>query len=110
MTEPPLPQPSLQRTGDGRFALSGPVVFATVTSLLPTGEQLLAADGEVTVDLGEVTAVDSAALALLVEWLRRATAAGRTLRYTGLPARLQDIARLGGVDKVLGATAAAATG
>ena len=52
-------------------------------------------------NLGEVTRVDSAGLALLLEWLRLARSEGRAMRFTALPDKLLAIARLSGVDGLL---------
>jgi phospholipid transport system transporter-binding protein len=53
------------------------------------------------VDLGEVTELDSAALALILAWLRDARAAKRELAFTNLPQSLQTLARLYGVEELL---------
>ena len=54
-----------------------------------------------TVDLGEVTELDSSLLAAMLAWLRDARAAGRKLAFANLPESLQTIARLYGVDSLL---------
>ena len=54
-----------------------------------------------TVDLGEVTELDSSALALLLAWLREAKAGGRTIAFANLPESLRTIARLYGVEDIL---------
>ena len=84
----------------GRIVLSGPVTLANVAAVLEEGRRHLA-DGASTVDLGEVTELDSSALALLLAWLREARAAGRSLAFANLPAALQTIARLYGVEAML---------
>jgi phospholipid transport system transporter-binding protein len=53
------------------------------------------------VNLAEVTRADSGALALLVDWLAWAHAAGRELRFTALPAPLLALARLSGTEDLL---------
>jgi phospholipid transport system transporter-binding protein len=83
-----------------RMTLSGPVTLANVAKLLDEGRQHLE-EGVRTVDLGEVTELDSAALALLLAWLREARAKQREVAFVNLPESLQTIARLYGVDGVL---------
>jgi phospholipid transport system transporter-binding protein len=83
-----------------RMLVSGPVTLANVAQLLEEGRQHLA-QGVATVDLGEVSELDSSALALLLAWLREAKAAGRSLAFANLPESLQTIARLYGVDTLL---------
>jgi phospholipid transport system transporter-binding protein len=83
-----------------RMTLSGPVTLSNVGRMLEEGRQHLE-EGVRTVDLGEVTELDSAALALLLTWLREARAKNRELAFANLPDSLQTIARLYGVDSLL---------
>ena len=80
--------------------VSGPVTLGNVAGLLEEGRRHLA-EGVRNVDFGEVTEMDSAALALCLAWLRDAKAAGGTLTFTNLPESLQTIARLYGVHSLL---------
>jgi phospholipid transport system transporter-binding protein len=91
----------LQALGDGRFALQGPVVFSTAGDLLKTGNRLFAGNTDVHLDLSAVTRVDSAALALIIEWLRQAEHTGHKLHFTGMPEKLRSIAQLTGTDAIL---------
>ena len=81
--------PVLRSEGPGQLALSGPLVFST------------AGGSAISIDLGGVTRVDSAGLALLLEWLRWGWAEGRAVRFTALPEKLLAIARLSGVEDML---------
>jgi phospholipid transport system transporter-binding protein len=86
---------------DGRrITLSGPVTLANAARLLDEGRQHIA-EGARTVDLAEVTELDSALLALLLAWLREARAAKRELLFANLPQALQTLARLYGVEELL---------
>lgn len=72
----------------GLARVSGELSFSSVTSLL--GESLFEESGrDWTIDLDEVEKADSAALALLIEWLRRAKSANCTLRFANIPEQLQ---------------------
>ncbi|MDX9766411.1 MAG: STAS domain-containing protein [Ectothiorhodospiraceae bacterium] len=90
----------LEPAGDGRWRLAGELSFASVGSLLPDGRELLNG-GEVVLDLSGVTRADSAGVALLVEWLRQARAAGVTLRYAGLPPQMRSLIDLSDLDDIL---------
>lgn len=90
----------------GRFRLEGAAGFGQARGLLAAGERLFASLPAVTVDLGGVTQVDSATLALLLEWRRLAVRRGQAVTYTGLPGRLAALARLSGVAGLLGVGAA----
>jgi phospholipid transport system transporter-binding protein len=58
-------------------------------------------DGQTEIDLGELTAVDSAAVATLLEWKRAAHRKGQALAFRNLPASLVSIARLYDVAELL---------
>ena len=83
-----------------RITLSGSVTLANATRLLDEGRQHLA-EGARTVDLGEVTELDSALLAVILAWLRDARAAKRELAFANVPQPLQTLAHLYGVEELL---------
>lgn len=85
------------------MVVSGPVTLANVAALLDEGRRHLA-DGVQTVDLGEVSEMDSALLALLLAWLREARQHERALAFANLPESVRTIARLYGVDRLLPAS------
>jgi phospholipid transport system transporter-binding protein len=90
----------MMRREDSRIVLSGPLTLANVAAVLEEGRRHLA-EGAAVVDLAGVSELDSSALALLLAWLREAKAGGRTLAFANLPASLQTIARLYGVEDLL---------
>jgi phospholipid transport system transporter-binding protein len=96
-----LSGPSLTASGAGLIVVKGPVTFATAGTLLDTGRTMFAGQPVVTVNLHEVTNVDSAGLALLLEWLRQARAERRAVLFQGVPDKLFAIARLSGVEALL---------
>lgn len=57
--------------------------------------------GHTVFDLASVQAVDSSAVAVLLAWKRTARKAGAALAYVNLPASLQSLAALYGVDAFL---------
>lgn len=84
-----------------RMALSGPVTLANVAEVLEEGRRHLQ-EGVERVDLSGVTEMDSALLALLLAWLREAKGRNRELALDNPPPALRTIARLYGVDTLLG--------
>jgi phospholipid transport system transporter-binding protein len=89
---------------EGRCILvSGPVTLSNVALVMEEGRQHLE-EGVRQVDLGEVTEMDSALLALLLTWVRDAKARQREISFTNLPESLKTIARLYGVDSLLPAS------
>lgn len=93
--------PSLTSTAPGAFAVVGPVTFATAGSLLEAGRTQFAGQSVAVVNLGGVTRMDSAGLALLLEWLRQARGEGRAMTFAALPDKLLAIARLSGVEGLI---------
>ena len=83
-----------------RMVLSGAVTLANVAALLEEGRRHVD-EGVRIVDLGEVTEMDSAALALLLAWLREAKSRNVALQFARLPESLRTIARLYGVDELI---------
>jgi len=84
----------------GRLAVSGRLTIATVPALFEAGLQHLASE-DLLVDFSRVEAVDSAAVSMLLGWLRAAQRNQRALRVTGLPEDLLSLARLYGVAELL---------
>lgn len=83
-----------------RILISGPVTLANVAAVLDEGRRHLE-EGVRTVDLAEVTEMDSSLLALMLAWLREAKSRNRELAFANLPESLRTIARLYGVDGLL---------
>ncbi len=82
------------------IVVSGPVTLANVSSVMEEGRRHLE-EGVQTVDVGEVSEMDSSLLAMLLAWLREARAKKRELVFANLPEALQTIARLYGVEGLL---------
>ena len=86
---------------EGRcIMVSGPVTLANVASVMQEGQRHLA-EGVQTVDVGEVSELDSSLLAMLLAWVRDAKAQQRELKFINPPEALQTIARLYGVESLL---------
>ena len=83
-----------------RITLSGPVTLANAARVLEEGRQHFA-EGVRTVDMGEVTELDSALLALALAWLRDAREARRELSFANVPEALQTLSQLYGVENLL---------
>jgi phospholipid transport system transporter-binding protein len=58
-------------------------------------------EGQSEIDLAQLTAVDSAAVATLLAWRRAATSRGAALTYRNMPANLRSLADLYGVTELL---------
>ena len=89
----------ISRDGDC-FRVSGRLTIDVVTALYNSG---LPPDGEsaLVVDLGRVEAVDSAAVSLLLSWLRRAQRDHVSLCFSNIPDNLMSLARMYGVAELI---------
>ncbi len=77
------------------------LTFHNAQAALEQGCAAVAA-GETVFDLGGVKAADSSALSLMLAWQRRAQAQGRALKFVNVPANVDALAKLYGVDELLG--------
>jgi len=89
----------IKRDGDS-LVLEGAVTLDTVPGLIGAVEEHLGQGARV-IDFRNVTEVDSAAVALALEWLRRAAESKTGLRLVNLPAAMQNLAKLYGVSELL---------
>lgn len=84
----------------GRCEVRGPLTIATAARLADAGRRLFVAEN-VVVDLAGVTEVDSAAVSVLLEWRRAASAGNRRITYVHIPASVMSLATLYGVADLL---------
>lgn len=88
--------------GGGQYALSGELTFATVPGLWrPSADQAFDRGAAVRLDLSDITRVDSAGIALLIELTRAVRRGGGEIRLEHASAQLMAIAEVSGLDKVL---------
>lgn len=97
------PQVTVASTAPSKYAVSGPLTFATARAALAGGiESFASASGSpIEVDFAGVEAADSAGLAVLLEWLAWGRRNGRELRYTRVPEAICAIARISEVESLL---------
>jgi phospholipid transport system transporter-binding protein len=92
----------LQAGSGGQLSARGPLTFATARRAREAGLQRLAAgSGALEVDCAGITVVDSAGLAVLVDWLGRAKRAQRKLCYRHLPDGVVALARISDLEELL---------
>ena len=81
--------------------LSGSLDFYTVPALENELDELLTKNQPIFIDLSGVSRSDSAGLALMIEWLKRATQANVELSLLNLPAQMQNITRVSNLAGIL---------
>lgn len=90
---------------DGWWQISGDLLLADIETLLAQGI-VISSGPTLEIDLAAVGEVDSAAISLLFDWVRQATERGCQLTYSNLPANLNSLATLYGVQDLLPVTPA----
>jgi phospholipid transport system transporter-binding protein len=84
--------------------LTGALDFESLPGVLVESEKYIARTDlpeRLTIDFSDVPAVDSSAVALLLEWLRRAREKGVALEFANLPPNLLALAELYGVRQII---------
>jgi phospholipid transport system transporter-binding protein len=97
-------EPSLKQQSEGTgWLLSGVVVTRTVLPLISQGRDCIdtASDAVMTVDLSGITESDSAAVALLIDWVRYAHRRQKQLVFTNMPGPMHDVVQVSGLEKIL---------
>jgi phospholipid transport system transporter-binding protein len=93
---------TLAAVSPGRFALAGDLRFENAARVLAEGDAAFGSLADAEIDLAGVARVDSAALALLLEWSASAREAGRSLRYRNVPEAIAALAGISEVSELIG--------
>jgi len=85
------------------LAVSGVLDAESVLGLQASGAQWIKGDApqQFTLDLADVQYSSSAGLALLLDWLRTAGACGKQARIAHMPADMQALVRVSGLENLL---------
>lgn len=95
---------TLNQQSENLWALQGDLTVASINKVLQQGYKSIAKLGsgaELCLDCSGLKKVDSASVALLVEWLRAAKAKQVTLRFTKMPEMMQRIIQLSNLEELL---------
>ena len=93
---------AVRRRGDGVVEVSGRLTFQTVPEYVARNGVLDEGAGPITVDMENVTQVDSAGVALMLEWMEQARTRERELRFINLNQQLRNLISVSGLDKAFG--------
>lgn len=89
--------------GDGVIEVSGRMTFQTVPEFVTRGTAVFnGGTGAITVDMQKAELVDSAGVALMLEWSAKARAARRELRFVNLHDQLRHLIGVSGLGKAFG--------
>ena len=84
------------------YRIIGELNMSTVPELLEMMSSLLDGAGqERVIDLAEVSRSDSAGLALLLDWMSQAQQKNISLSFKNLPAQMQAIIKISGLDSLI---------
>jgi phospholipid transport system transporter-binding protein len=86
------------------LTLKGALSFETIPTVLEESTAYASRPdlpARLTIDFAAITSVDSAAVALLLDWRRMAVKRGKTLVFVNLPANLLALAELYGVAELI---------
>lgn len=92
----------IEERGEGSFAVTGEMSFATVPGLWAQSRDAFAdGKGALEIDLSAVERADSAGLALLVAWTREARREDKAVRYIDPPEQLLALAEASKLNSLL---------
>lgn len=93
---------SVKRAGD-TVSVAGTLTITTASAVLAAASECFDVDSRLlNVDLSGLQQVDSSALAVLLEWLRRAARSDQQLAFRDVPERLKQLAQISELEDVLG--------
>lgn len=81
--------------------VSGDINFETVVSIWNDSLPLFSHCQNLSFDFSNVTTANSAALALLLEWIKYAKIQNKSISFQHLPGQLISIAKLAGMEQLL---------
>jgi len=92
--------PVLNTSDDGAWTVEGELTFASVPALQDRTQALFDAP-PATLDLAGIERIDSAGIALVVEWARRARGTGASMRLVNVPAGMLALSKTTGLIRLL---------
>ena len=96
---------SLSHEKDGDYSLSGKLSFDTISSLLDCSDRLFnnTPQGQmITIDCAKLNHIDSAGIALFLEWKRKARHRKQEIQFKSLPKQAKAIIKAAHLDDILG--------
>lgn len=82
------------------WKLSGEVVIQTATALLESSKAL-SMTPNTKINFSDVKNIDTSTISLIFEWKRRAQKENQSIQFVNLPANLNSLTQLYGVDEMI---------
>lgn len=86
---------------ENTFVLTGDLDFANVMSVYRSSLPAMIKNKELHFDFSQLKSSDSSGLALIIEWIKFATANHKSIRFSHLSKDLMSIAKAAGLDKLI---------
>ena len=83
------------------FVLSGDLDFQNVLSVFEKGLKQFNSQRELVFNFAGLKTSNSAAIALMVEWLKRAKQQNKSIQFRNVSPQLQSIAKVAGLEKII---------
>lgn len=90
----------VNRDNPDTWKVEGELTFATVPEVQDRSPEWFASSPG-TLDLAGVEGIDSAGIALVIEWARRAKLSGADMRLVNVPAGMTALSKTTGIDRLL---------
>jgi len=84
----------------GRYLLKGNLIFNTINKTVLNTLDFKQAPSSITIDLQQVGEIDSAGLALLIEWIKFARTYQTKLYFDNIPMQLTALAKLSYISEI----------
>jgi len=96
-----MAEAKIEKLDEGNLIVSGTLSFVGVVPVLEMSKSFFSGSSPLVFDLAAVEKIDSAGLALLVEWMCMAEKSGQNISFKNPSKQLIDIAKVSGLDEVL---------
>ncbi|MDF1582857.1 MAG: STAS domain-containing protein [Methyloprofundus sp.] len=90
----------ITNSATGTYRLKGNLIFNTINKDVLNTLDFNQAPASMTIDLQQVGEIDSAGLALLIEWIKFAQARQKKLHFDHIPAQLTALAKLSYISEI----------
>jgi len=90
----------ITRPEPGNYILKGNLIFNTINKSVLNTLDFTQAPSSITIDLQQVGKIDSAGLALLIEWIKFAQAHQKKLYFDNIPAQLTALTKLSYISEI----------
>lgn len=91
----------LDMDDDRAWAVKGELTFASVPAVQESSLEYFSSSAPEALDMAGVARIDSAGIALIIEWARRAKLAGNRMRLINVPAGMTALSKTTGLTDLL---------